>query len=103
MDRWRISHPRRNGCRVRWVFLRSGGTVNGCGRSCRRESIVRHSAATIMHLLMAFQLESVQIFHPEWRRGLNQLGNTCYLNSLLQVCFSIRTTRNHSDSRSCCP
>ncbi|KAF8578785.1 hypothetical protein K439DRAFT_1621061 [Ramaria rubella] len=47
--------------------------------------------------------EALQIFHPEWRRSLNQLGDTCFLNYLLQIRLSICMTGNHSHSRSWCP
>lgn len=30
---------------------------------------------------------------PDWPRGLNQLGNTCYLNSLLQYFYTIKNLR----------
>ncbi|KAJ3766163.1 hypothetical protein FB446DRAFT_758748 [Lentinula raphanica] len=32
--------------------------------------------------------------HAEWPRGLNQLGNTCYLNSLLQYFYTIKELRS---------
>ena len=35
------------------------------------------------------------ISRPEWPRGLNQLGNTCYLNSLLQVMVPARLDSDH--------
>ena len=35
------------------------------------------------------------VSRPEWPRGLNQLGNTCYLNSLLQVIISSRLDLGH--------
>ncbi|KDQ18157.1 hypothetical protein BOTBODRAFT_52950 [Botryobasidium botryosum FD-172 SS1] len=42
--------------------------------------------------------DSAQISHPEHPRGLNQLGNTCYLNSLLQYFFTIKDLRQAIDS-----
>ena len=33
--------------------------------------------------------DATQTARPEMPRGLNQLGNTCYLNSLLQVSLSL--------------
>ncbi|TDL19407.1 cysteine proteinase [Rickenella mellea] len=35
----------------------------------------------------------VHATRPDWPRGLNQLGNTCYLNSLLQYFYTIRDLR----------
>jgi ubiquitin carboxyl-terminal hydrolase 25/28 len=34
------------------------------------------------------------VIKPEWPRGLNQLGNTCYLNSLLQVSPAYLATKS---------
>ncbi len=40
------------------------------------------------HLHRALAGETVPATRQDWPRGLNQLGNTCYLNSLLQVCLA---------------
>ncbi|KAK7040147.1 ubiquitin-specific protease ubp2 [Paramarasmius palmivorus] len=37
--------------------------------------------------------EAVSVTPAEWPRGLNQLGNTCYLNSLLQYFYTIKDLR----------
>lgn len=36
----------------------------------------------------------VALTRPDWPRGLNQLGNTCYLNSLLQYFYTIKDLRD---------
>ncbi|KAF9257095.1 cysteine proteinase [Marasmius fiardii PR-910] len=37
--------------------------------------------------------EATAVIPAEWPRGLNQLGNTCYLNSLLQYFYTIKDLR----------
>ncbi|KAG7099973.1 hypothetical protein E1B28_001766 [Marasmius oreades] len=37
--------------------------------------------------------EAAAVIPAEWPRGLNQLGNTCYLNSLLQYFYTIKDLR----------
>ncbi|KAF8262779.1 hypothetical protein EI94DRAFT_1808258 [Lactarius quietus] len=38
--------------------------------------------------------ETVPATRQDWPRGLNQLGNTCYLNSLLQYFYTIKDLRD---------
>ncbi|KAI0296336.1 hypothetical protein B0F90DRAFT_1636470 [Multifurca ochricompacta] len=38
--------------------------------------------------------ETVPTARQDWPRGLNQLGNTCYLNSLLQYFYTIKDLRD---------
>ncbi|KAG9055761.1 ubiquitin-specific protease ubp2 [Serendipita sp. 407] len=38
--------------------------------------------------------EAGTVIQPDWPRGLNQLGNTCYLNSLLQYFYTIKDLRD---------
>ena len=52
-----------------------------------RTFAVTSSSSPISHAFTAG--DASQVSSPEMPRGLNQLGNTCYLNSLLQVCFLV--------------
>ena len=68
----------RNSTRLR-EFLRSG---------VDREFIFMPS--NLSHFISRLAAgEEGTVIVPDWPRGLNQLGNTCYLNSLLQVRLGI--------------
>jgi hypothetical protein len=53
----------------------------GSDRACLCVADIRCTIGLISRLAGEFVLATRQ----DWPRGLNQLGNTCYLNSLLQV------------------
>lgn len=57
-------------------------------------AIARHKSSIYLEQYLSGNAAATELAPPNWPVGLSNIGNTCYLNSLLQFCFTIKGIRD---------
>lgn len=76
------------------TFVNSGNDDIRVLRQCLKEIAVGKNSKILLSFLNSGKIDSNLLPAENWPAGLDNIGNTCYLNSLLQYYFCIKPLRD---------